>query len=746
MRPGDEDVKEILNRYSKKIGSYVESYNQDLTSKEAFSKEYLIFREEAMTKTLSTYEKLCNASEQLIKVPPKDEEREALQEAINTAHLNITPDGATSLATLVLISSIAFALLLGVGIFIINTATMTGMEAAQQSALPSMSTVLLLFLIVLAGFFMMKPISKFPMMIANKWRLRASNQVVMCILYIVMYMRHTSNMEHAIKFAGEHIGNPLALDMRKVFWDVEVGKYSTLKESLENYLQQWRKHNLEFVEAFHLIESSLYEPDENRRVDRLEKALQVILEGTYERMLHFAQDVKSPITFLHMIGIILPILGLIILPLMGTFLGVKWWHLAIVYNIILPIGVYYMGQNVLQKRPLGYGERNIIEEIPGYERYTKASFLGMEIDPMVPALLIGLVLCFIGFLPIILHLMNPGLDPSLGGTLGNLLDYRNENGLPCNAGETCYGPFGIGAVLLSLFVTLGGAFAIGTYYRIKTKKLIIIRDRTRELEKEFAGSLFQLGNRIGDGIPTELAIGKVAENMRGTPTGQFFGIASTNIRQMGMSVKDSIFDSKRGAILAFPSTLIESTMKVLVESARKGPQVVAKCLVSISVYMERIHQVGERLKDLLAEITTSMKSQISFLTPMIAGVVVGIGSMITSIIGRLSTLVGALPGQEGTTESAGLGFNAQQLTGLFPTNKLMPPYFFQIVVGAYVIELAIILTYLSNAIENGDDKLTEKNRLGKNLFTSTLFYCILALIVTLVFGLLAGKVASGIGG
>ncbi len=735
MRPEEEDVKKILNKYSKKIEGYIESYEQSLTSDEAFSKEYIIFKEEAKTNSLSVYEELCNFSEKILKISPKEEEREELEQAIKTAHLNITPEGSTSFPTLILLSSILVAVMLGLFLYMIPAGGTSG-----TATMLSTSTILLLFLIVIIGFAITKPLSKLPMQIATRWRLKASNQMVMCILYIVMYMRHTSNMEHAIKFAGEHIGNPLALDMRKIFWDVEVGKYSTIKESLDSYLGQWKKYNLEFVESFHLIESSLYEPDEARRVDRLEKALQVILEGTYERMLHFAHDVKSPITFLHMIGIILPILGLIILPLMGTFLGVKWWHLAIVYNIILPAIVYYMGQNVLQKRPTGYGERNIIEEIPDYERYTKASFLGMEVDPLVPAILIGIIFCFIGFLPLIVHAINPTSDMVIGERLGNMLDYRNADGMPCKAGEQCYGPFGIGAVLLGLLLTLGVALAIGTYYKIKTRKLIIIRDRTRELEREFSGSLFQLGNRIGDGIPTELALGKVAENMKGTPTGHFFGIASTNIKQLGMSVKESIFDNKRGAILAFPSTLIESSMKVLVESARKGPQVVAKCLVSISVYMERIHQVEERLKDLLAEITTSMKSQISFLTPMIAGVVVGIGSMITSIIGRLSTRIGTFT--EGGATSENVPFNVQNLVGIFPTDKLMPPYFFQIVVGLYVIEIIIILTFLSNAIENGGDKLTEKNRLGKNLYTSTFFYCILAFVITLIFSLLAGVVSS----
>ena len=86
---------------------------------------------------------------------------------------------------------------------------------------------------------MLKPLTKIPNYIASRWRLKASNQMVLCVLYIVIYMRHTSNLEHAIKFAATHVGQPLNLDLRKVFWDVETGKFSSIKVSLDNYLETW---------------------------------------------------------------------------------------------------------------------------------------------------------------------------------------------------------------------------------------------------------------------------------------------------------------------------------------------------------------------------------------------------------------------------------------------------------------------------------------------------------------------------
>src|SRR3989344_5804478 len=145
-----------------------------------------------------------------------------------------------------------------------------------------------------------------------------NSQIVPAILYVVVYMKHTSNLERAIQFASEHLEGNLALDFKKVFYDVEIGKFSTMKDSLENYIEGWRDYSPEFIESFHLIESSLYEPSESRRIEILEKSLQVILDGIYEKMLKYSREIRSPLTNVYMLGIVLPTLGLALLPLGST--------------------------------------------------------------------------------------------------------------------------------------------------------------------------------------------------------------------------------------------------------------------------------------------------------------------------------------------------------------------------------------------------------------------------------------------
>lgn len=706
--------EDIIKRYKKRISKHIEEESiGDTASLEEFSREYVKFREEALSRRTTRYENWCNALEKIVQIKPSEKQLPLLRQAIETAHLNITPTGAATFA--VVIGLIIIILGLFVGILVnIEYITSAINGTLTEEMVPN---IFLAFAIMILGVIIFKPLTNFPIYLADRWRLKASNQMVLCILYIVMYMRHTPNLEHAIKFATEHIQPPLSLDLRKVFWDVEIGRYSTIKESLDNYLEMWRHYNLEFINSFHLVESSLYEPSEKRRLELLDKALDTILEGTYEKMMSYAHNLKNPITMLHMLGVILPILGLVIFPLVGSFLGglVKWYHLAFLYNLMLPIIVFTVGLNILSKRPTGYGESEFLKPEKQKNLFYTSIF-------------IALFFITIASLPLVLHRINPETDIHMG-IFGNFFGYQDE-----------YGPFGIGALIMSFFFPLGLAFAIGIYYKLKTKKSIELRNETKDLEKEFASSLFQLGTRIGDGIPSEVAFSNVARTMEGTPSGNFFRIVDVNIRNLGMGLKEAIFNRKTGAVLNYPSPLVTSSMEVLLESSKKGPQITAQALLSISTYVERIHHVNERLKDLLSEIISSMKSQISFLTPAIAGIVIGIASMIVNIIVQLGSKFQEFEATGEATEASG---TLSLITQLFNVGDIIPSYFFQLVVGLYVLQITYILIILSNGIENGSDKLNEEYLLGKNLIKTTLIYTIIAIIVVILFNILSQGILSG---
>lgn len=720
MFPG-EDVEEILRKYQGKIESQLQTSGNKKTD---YSQEYRKFKEE-MSPEVSRYERWAKSLGNVIRLKVSEKDSLKIKKSLDIAHLDLEPWQPITLSVMAFLTVLFIGILISVSVFLIRGAGIADFP------------FLFFFLVVIFSFFVFYFVNGYPARLANSWRLKASSQMVPAILYIVIYMRHTPNLERAVAFASEHLEYPLALDFKKVFYDVQIGRFSSIKESLDNYLETWRDYSVEFIESFHLIESSLFEPDNSRRIVTLEKSLKVVLDGVYDRMLRFTHNVKSPLTNVYMLGVVLPTLGLALLPLATAMLGglLNWVHIFILFNLIIPFFVFYLTDKVLFLRPGGHGESSLLERNPLYPKYKSKAPYFKAFFIVLPLFIIGMLPFLFQYTPLpeILGLQKDYTFSQLG--LGFFGDDKVFGFVETSSGVA--GPLGVGALLLSMFIPLGLALFFALSFKEKTRELIVEREKTRQLEAEFNNSLFQLGNRIGNGVPPEIAFGKIAESSRGLQTEDFFRRVNYNIRQMGMSVEKAIFDSRRGVIIYYPSDLISTSMRILVESSKKGLQIAALSLMSISEYVKNIQKITSRLKDLLAEVISDMKSNMSFLAPLLSGVVIGLAAMITSILTRLK--IEELSGEGGET----LG-NLGNIIDIFDVTAMIPPYFLQIIIGLYLIQIVFILTRALVTIDSGEDKLERTNKTGKNLTSAIILYFITAFFAVVVLFVLTSIVVGGL--
>ncbi|MBX4196471.1 hypothetical protein KW805_02705 [Candidatus Pacearchaeota archaeon] len=697
-------TKEILDKYSRKLESQI--------IQEPQSGDYLQFKRD-MIPELSRYERWARSLGTIISLRVAEKDRIKMQRQLDAAHVAVSASQALTLAALSMLFIFFATMLTAVAVYLINGSIQ----------------ILFVFLGLITSMFVFYYTYSMPQRLANAWRLKASAEMVPAILYMVVYMKHTSNLERAVEFAAQHLEGPLALDFKKIFYDVEIGKFFTIKQSIDTYLESWQDYAPEFIEAFHLIESSLYEPQEARRVQILEKSLQIILDGVYEKMLKYSREIRSPLTNVYMLGIILPTLGLALLPLASTLLGsvIRWQHVFIIFNVIIPFFVFYLVSEVLLKRPGGYGESSILELNPDYHLYKSKA-------PFVAAAIVAIPFLIIGLSPFLFQIS------SVTTALGIKNDYAlGELGIPFFqdiklfdfkklADGTTVGPFSPIGVMLSFFIPLALALFFSQSYKGKTRQLMKAREKTKTLEEEFTNSLFQFGNRLADGTPAEIVFSRVAESTQGQATHDFFLITSQNVQQGGMSLEQAIFDKKRGSITYYPSALIATSMRILIESVNKGLQVAARSLMSISDYVKNINKINQRLKDLLAEVISDMKSNMTFLAPLLAGIVVGLSVMITTILEKLETIQPA-----GDATLGGLG----SLVQLFNVSEMIPPYFLQAIIGIYLIEIIFILTIALVTVDAGKDTLKEKYEVAQYLKTGISLYVITAFISTLALTALA---------
>jgi hypothetical protein len=304
------------------------------------------------------------------------------------------------------------------------------------------------------------------------------------------------------------------------------------------------------------------------------------------------------------------------------------------------------------------------------------------------------------------------------------------------------GPMGLFSLFCSFFIPLSLFLFFSIGYREKSKLLIESRNKSKILEGEFTNSLFQLGNRMGDGTPAEIAFGKVSESSKGMATEEFFRITNNNMRSLGFSLEKALFDKRRGAIIYFPSNLISTSMHILIKSVKKGLKVAAESLMSIAEYIKNVNKINERLRDLLAEIISDMKSNMTFLAPLLSGIVVGLAAMITLILSKLAEIIN-VASLSGGEELAGIGGIADLLKN-FNVESLMPPYYLQIIVGVYILEIIFILSRTLVNIDAGKDNLKEVYEISNNLRSAGLLYIIVALISVLALSALAGVALSNI--
>lgn len=620
------------------------------------SREYRIFVEEERLRTLprSLYEKMCRAAGTLGITPGKAAAKK-IQDAADFSHLKVTPRGVASLTVLA-------ALLIFVPTLLLVAAGRLSVGYAELVAVLALPFIYYLYV--------------YPFHLRRRYEMQAGSEIVTMVLYITMYMRNIPNLENAIRFASENLTGNLGLELRKLLWDVEVGNYVNIEDALLVYAKKWQG-NKAFVASIELIIGSLRQLGE-QRIQTLSEAVENILQGNREDAKHFNQNLKTPVMMVHAMGVILPVLGLVMFPLIAVFLNVGATVLFIGYDVLLPIFLYFFISGILEKRPATFSRIDISENpdlpAPG------AFLAGKRNVPVWP-----------------LSLVAGGSIIALGAYLAAL------------------DPKGILAALVIVFGIVAG-FAI--HYYLLTYQRIRVRDVTRAIEEEFAEALLQLGNRIYTGIPVEISIEQSAKRIKTQKIKEFFEKALNNMKTMGMTFANAFFDREYGAIRYYPSRTIKTVMRVVVEASQRGSKTVSLAMLSIAKYLKGIHDTQEEVKDELSDPLSSMKFQAFFLSPLISGVVITLTILMLNIIQELVARVGDLP-------SVPLLSQFQQIA--------ITPFEFVLIVGVYVIETAFILGYFINGIENGEDDIGRKSITGYALFVGFIIFMVTLFVTLMIF-------------
>lgn len=555
------------------------------------------------------------------------------------------------------------------------------------------SIILILVFTAIVPISSMIYLSEYPKIHAKFLRIHTLGDIPEIQSYIVMSMKLVPNMERAIIFAADNSLRPLAKDLKKLIWDIHIRVYSNIDEALIEFADQWGKNSEYFKRSLHLVKSSNSEPDEAQRIMTLNKSLDIVLEGTKTLMDAFAAKLKTPTYVLYSIFILIPLALVALIPAV-SIVGVRMdtATLVIIYDIGLPLFTLLYSEYILLQRPATFSPPNISAGHPEL-----SNIASTRKNIIIVTLIVGAATGSSGYI---------------------LLDFYN----PLNIIST----EAMGGLVLPTFpivwaiTAMIAIYCLGVYTPYKK-----IRDDIKQIENEFADTMFILGRRISEGRSAEEAFVHTSETMKGSKIGEAFADIAKNLSSMRTTLHGAIFNEEYGAFKDIYSDRVHTIMKLLTQSVHRSHEAAGMAIIKIADHLKELQDVETNIRRSLYDVTSTMGSTAIIFAPLIAGVTLALSEVIQKILLNISKESRNLPDEYNIGD-----FMKEAGTGM---TQSVSPDIFLLVVGIYMILLVIILTRFAGGIEYGDDRPQFMYDLGQRLPVSIMVFTVTTIVSRVIF-------------
>ncbi|WP_144427150.1 type II secretion system protein [Halolamina pelagica] len=392
---------------------------------------------------------------------------------------------------------------------------------------------------------------------------------------LTLRLRVEPSLERAVTFAARSGDGALAASLAAHARDAR----GTGDSGLASFAAEWGEHAPWIEQAAALVVDAAEAPADERDTG-VERALAAARSGVEERAAAFAGEIRAPVTGLYAFGVLLPLALVGVLPaarLAGVNVGIA--TLAVLYNLLLPIGLLGAGVWLLAERPVSFPPPRIDAtnpEVP--DRRRSAALLGVSAGGVAGA---GCTL----FLPWAAPIVAAGI--------------------------------GTGVALLWLFTP------VRAFHR-----------EIQEVESGLPDALALVGRRVDDGVAVERAV-EAAATALGGETGALLDRVSGRRSMLGLSVEESFF-GRFGALRHLPSPRAHDAGRLLALAATEGPPA-GDALVAAGDHLRELARIERETRRELAAITGTLSNTAALFGPLVGGVSVAmVGRIPADAGGRLT--------------------------------------------------------------------------------------------------------------
>lgn len=582
-------------------------------------------------------------------------------------------------------------------------------------------------------------------------KIKSADESLRIILYMAMHLDMTPSLEGAVTTASTHTEGPISNDLKKIMWDTQTRQYMNVKEGIADYMQLWREWSREFVKSFEYLLDSLKRTGDGRE-RMIKKGQETIIQSTKDKMDNYARQLSSPVRVIQLAGIVLPLMGLIMFPLISVFLnqgdtsiGGITGYMAFGYLFILPAFLYFLVKRLISKRPGAYSHPSLnnVENLPPKNKL-RINLRGTNY--LIPLIPLGILAGFVVMIPGILYFTD---------LFSIMISY--ETGINTGGGAIASEQWSafieqqyevenlITNVIQAMTIIWGVALGIIIIFYGRSYKRLAIRRKIEEIEDGIEVGMTAMENALSKGMPVERAVYEVVDEFEkigegGHPLREFFSHILNRIEGSGTPFERAIFDPDEGAIQYYPSNMLRNVMKTVVNSQKQGTRRMAKNIRTVNEYIKNQKRVETLIEQLLSDTVGQMKMQARFIAPIITGAAASMSILIVEMLFAISQQLQAIESQIGLGSNASGGLT-NQIGLISQLDSALPPTVMLLIVGIYLLEVSVILAYFTNGIENGFDEINRDIEIGRTMVYGVVIFTIIVFVSSMYITPFVGSIA-----
>jgi hypothetical protein len=505
-----------------------------------------------------------------------------------------------------------------------------------------------------------------------------NEEMLRAILRMTTFISMDTSIEYAFIETTHHLHGTLQVQFRQIKHDITRKQKMTLGEAIEPYVPIWNEINPVFVKSFRLLQTAALSAQEDR--DK-------ILNETVETMLlnysmlgkRYAEELASNAQKLITVGILIPIMSLMILPLLSIFMPdfVKPPILAFIYIILFPTVTLLMALNFGVKRLQIDTVR--IEEAAEYR----------PIAPWVMWLCIGIaVICAVPTLWFISQVTAGTPDA-----------------------ESLF------ALFMGWLIAFGMVTGVYIYAQVHTRKYKSLWNEVYEVEQDLPHLLQSFSTYLTLNIATENIIDEVIDDY------EKFGFSNHPVVHAFKRIKHTLLTSKsslneiteRELPKLLPSKKVNQILTQILSFSEISQESSAKVAKMVREQTIGIYKLDDYLKTMLAETVSLINITTTLLAPLLAAAAVIMSIAIVKSLVYISAQLSNIASAFGTAD---LAFSIVDIT------KVIPPVFLEVIVGIFLVETILVMSLFSTMINVGNDRYKLFQALSANM-TGFIIYTIL---------------------